>query len=66
MFLMLAGIAVMSVTAVVFWLLLPRGSKGHRFIGTEWEPYIGVAFTAAVALGLTMILSGAINVASAQ
>jgi hypothetical protein len=66
MALMLAGIAVMIVTAIVFWMLLPRGGKVHRLVGTEWEPYIGVAFTSAVALGCTMILSGAISVASAQ
>jgi hypothetical protein len=66
MALMLAGIAVMIVTSIIFWMLLPRGGKAHRFVGTEWEPYVGVAVTSAVALGLTMILSGAINVASAQ
>jgi len=66
MFLMLAGIAVMIVTGIVLWMLLPRGGTVHRFVGTEWEPYIGVAFTSAVALGLTMILSGAITFASTQ
>jgi len=66
MALMLAGVAVMIVTATVFWMMLPRRGKTHRFVGTEWEPYIGVAITAAVALGCTMILSGAINFASAQ
>jgi hypothetical protein len=66
MFLMLAGIAVTILTAAILWLLLPRGGKTHRWVGTEWEPYIGVAFTAAVALGFTMILSGAITLAGAQ
>jgi hypothetical protein len=65
MFLMLAGIAVMIVTGIVFWLFLPRGGKVHRFVGTEWEPYIGVAFCTAVALGCTMMLSGALSVAGA-
>jgi hypothetical protein len=60
---LLAGIAVFAVTAAVFWYCLPRGGKLHRFVDTEWEPYIGVAFCSAVALGLTMILSGAINLA---
>jgi hypothetical protein len=41
--------------------MLPRGGKYHRFVGTELEPFIGVAFTAAVALSLTMMLSGAIS-----
>jgi hypothetical protein len=66
MFLMLAGIVVMMLTAIALWMLLPRGGKKHRFVGTEWEPYVGVALTSAVALGCTMILSGAINFASAQ
>jgi hypothetical protein len=60
---LLAGIAVFAMTAAVFWYCLPRGGKLHRFVDTEWEPYIGVAFCSAVALGLTMILSGAINLA---
>ena len=30
----------------------------HRFVGTEWEPYIGVAFCLAFALSFTMMLSG--------
>jgi hypothetical protein len=61
MFLMLAGVAVLVVTAAVFTALLPRGGKTYRLAGTEFEPYVGVAFTAAVALGCTMALSGAIT-----
>ena len=61
-----AGLAVLVVTAIIFWYCLPRGGKTHRFVGTELEPYIGVAFCSAVALAFTMILSGAISVAGAQ
>ena len=61
MILLSSGIAVMVVTVIVFWTMLPRGGKRHRFVETEFEPYISVAFTAAVALGLTMVLAGAIN-----
>lgn len=61
MLLMLAGVVVLVVTAAVFAALLPRGGKTYRLTGTEYEPYVGVAFTAAVALGCTMALSGAIN-----
>jgi hypothetical protein len=63
---LLAGIAAFIVTAIVFWMCLPRGGKTHRFVGTELEPYIGVAFCSAIALSFTMILSGAINVAGGQ
>lgn len=61
MILLSSGVAVMVATAIVFWTMLPRAGKRHRFVETEFEPYIGVAFTAAVALGLTMLLAGAIN-----
>jgi hypothetical protein len=61
MFLMLAGLVVLVVTAAVFVALMPRGGSTYRLAGTEFEPYVGVAFTAAVALGCTMALSGAIT-----
>ncbi len=56
-----AGALVFALTAVIFWYCLPRGGQTHRFVGTEWEPYIGVAFTSAIALSFTMVLSGIID-----
>lgn len=53
-----AGISVLVLAVAVFIAMLPRGGKRHRFVETEWEPYIGVAFCAATALGVTMTLSG--------
>jgi hypothetical protein len=61
-----SGVAVFIVTAVVFWYCLPRGGKMHRFVGTELEPYVGVAFCSAIALACTMILSGVINMVGTQ
>jgi hypothetical protein len=61
MFTALGGLVILIVTATVFWLLLPRGDKVYRLADTEWEPYVGVAFTAAVALSLTMMLSGVLD-----
>jgi hypothetical protein len=58
----LTGTAVLLITAFVFWKCLPRDGKRHRFVETEWEPYIGVAFCAAIALSFTMMLSGLIDV----
>ncbi len=58
MALLIAGIVVLLVTAVVFLALLPRGGRRHRWVDTEWEPYISVAICAGVALSFTMILSG--------
>ena len=58
---LLAGTVVFVATAIVFWYCLPRDGKMHRFVGTELEPYVGVAFCAAIALSVTMFLSGAIT-----
>ena len=61
MVLLIIGAAVFVVTAVVFWLCLPKGGELHRFVGTELEPYVGVAFCSGIALSVTMLLSGAIT-----
>jgi hypothetical protein len=60
---LVSGIVVLAVTGVVFWMCLPRGGKTHRFVDTEWEPYVSVAFCSAIALGLTMMLSAIIDMA---
>ena len=57
----LAGMAVIVVTSGLFWYCLPRGGKTHRFVDTELEPYISVAFCAGFALAFTMILSGVLD-----
>ena len=56
-----AGIAVFLLTCLVFWRALPSGGQKHRFADTAWEPYVGVALTAGLALGFTLILSSVIN-----
>ena len=56
--LLVSGAIIFAVGAALFWYCLPRGGKTHRFVGTELEPYIAVAFCAGVALSLTMMLSG--------
>jgi hypothetical protein len=61
MLLLIAGIAVFVVTAGVFWALLPSGDKLHRWVNTEWEPYISVALCSGVAMAFTMMLSGVLN-----
>ena len=55
---LIAGIVVLIVTVGIFLFSLPRGGKYHRFVGTEFEPYVAVAFTAAVALSFTLTLTG--------
>ena len=66
MVLLISGVSVFVLTAIVFWYCLPRDGKLHRFVDTEWEPYVGVAFCSAVALGLTMMLSGVLNLVGTQ
>jgi len=59
-----AGAVVFAVTGGVFWYCLAKDGKTHRLVGTEWEPYVGVAFCAAVALSFTMMLSGLLEILS--
>jgi hypothetical protein len=61
MFVLVAGIVTFIVTGIVFWALLPRGGKTHRWVNTELEPYVSVAICSGVALAFTMVLSGLIN-----
>jgi hypothetical protein len=61
MFVLVAGIVTFIVTGIVFWALLPRGGKTHRWVNTELEPYVSVAICSGVALAFTMLLSGLIN-----
>jgi hypothetical protein len=58
--LLLSGATILIIGGALFWYCLPRGGQTHRFVGTELEPYIAVAFCAAVALSLTLMLSGVI------
>ena len=56
MLLMVSGIVVFLVTVGIFWSLLPRGGKRHRWVDTELEPYISIAICAGIAL-LTGVLT---------
>ena len=61
MILLITGVVVLAVTIATFVALLPRGGRRHRFVDTEFEPYISVAICAGVALGFSMALSAIIN-----
>jgi len=63
---LISGMAVFVLTGIVFLYCLPRDGKHHRFVGTEFEPYVGVAFCSAVALSFTLMLSGVIDVAGGK
>jgi hypothetical protein len=61
MFLLITGIVVLIITGGIFVALLPRRGRTHRWVNTEWEPYISVAICSGVALAFTMTLSGVLN-----
>ena len=63
---LISGIIVFIVTGAVFWALLPRGEKLHRWTNTELEPYISVALCSGVALASTMVLSSVLNLMGTQ
>lgn len=60
-YLFAAGLVAVAITAGLFWRALPAGGKTHRWVGTEWEPYIALFFATGVALSFTLLLSGALN-----
>lgn len=55
------GLIVWLTTAVLLWYCLPRGGKTHRFAGTEFGPYVAVAFVTAIAVGFCLIFSGVLS-----
>jgi hypothetical protein len=63
---LISGGAILVIGLVLFWYCLPRGGKMHRFVGTELEPYVAVAFCAVTALSVTLILSGVISLLEAR
>ena len=48
MFLLVCGVVVLVITGAIFLALLPRGGRTHRWVNTEWEPYISVAICSGV------------------
>jgi hypothetical protein len=58
---LIGGVVVLVITIGLLMALLPRGGRTHRFVETEFEPYVAVALTALVALSLTLLLSGVLN-----
>jgi hypothetical protein len=54
----IAGFTALALTGLLFWMLLPRAGRMHRFVGTELEQYVAVLLTGMIALSFTMILAG--------
>jgi hypothetical protein len=56
-----SGIAVFGGTWLLLWKSLPRGGVPARFAGTEWEPYVAVAFCMGFALGFAMVVNSLLS-----
>jgi hypothetical protein len=59
MFSLIAGIAVVTLTALLFWRTLPREGKTHWIAGSRWEPYYAILFILGVSLGVGLMISAA-------
>ena len=58
MLLLASGIITFFIVFAIFWSALPQDGRKYRFADTGWEPYVGVALTAGIALSASLILSG--------
>ena len=57
----MVGAALVVLAAVVFAFSLPRAGKTAKLVGTQWEPYVVVGILCAFAVGLMLLVSGAIQ-----
>jgi hypothetical protein len=62
MLLLASGIIILLIVFAIFWNSLPKDGRKYRFADTAWEPYVGVALTAGIALSASLILSGVFNI----
>jgi len=57
---LILGVMALLITAGLFVYCLPRDGKLHRFVDTEFEPYVAVVIVTGVALSFALGLSGVI------
>ena len=55
------GLVAFGVALLLFKLCLPKGGKVRPFVGTEWEPYVAVAITLALVVGVGLAGAGVIG-----
>ena len=65
MLLLASGIVILVIVAAIIWSALPKDGRKYRFADTGWEPYVGVALTAGIALGVSLILTGVFHLTGA-
>jgi len=55
----LAGVAILVGTGVLFWFCLPRNNRQPFITSNEIARYVPVIFIVGVACGLALIFQGA-------
>jgi hypothetical protein len=63
---LLGGIVILAAACALFLYVLPRQGKSPRFVGTEWEAYVAVAFCGGFVLGCAMILAAMLETIAAR
>ena len=58
---MLVGVVLLAASLAAFMYSLPRRGKTAKFVGSAWEGYVVVALICVLALGLTLAISGAVE-----
>jgi hypothetical protein len=54
----LSGFALVLVTALLFWKVLPRNGQRHYLATTVWAPYLSIGLTGGLAFGIAMMVAG--------
>jgi hypothetical protein len=55
------GFVAFGAALLLLRLCLPRRGKTRWFVGTEWEPYIGVGITLALVVSVGLAGAGLIG-----
>jgi hypothetical protein len=55
---LLCGAGLLTATAALFRACMPRDGKTRRWLGTVWEPYVGVILCAGFGMGAMLFVSG--------
>jgi hypothetical protein len=57
----LSGLALLLITAFLFWKVLPRNGQRHYLAATIWAPYVSIGLTSGLAFGVAMTVAGVVK-----
>ena len=57
----LTGLALLLVTALLFWKVLPRNGQRHYLATTVWAPFLSIGLTSGLAFGIAMTVAGVVK-----